>query len=166
MSDPVASPIRRLLEVYRSDFAGLKFPELDLEVLSAGVEVAEDAARQVAEAELALESARGRLTEAQGELGQKAHRALSLLKIYAEDDDERLTNLEAIVLSRPARKGLRRRGEESPEVGKRRGKREVESPLLFPDMPQELPSAPVAALVVTTTEAAELEQELELTTAQ
>jgi hypothetical protein len=134
MTDPVSPPIARLIELFSEQFQDLSFPEVDGPVLEGSAAVAREAALRVQEAEAALEAARARLGEAQGDLAHKAHRALAYLRVHLEEDEERSALLDSIVLPRPAKRMLRRRPEElsEPNQGRRRSKaKEVEVPGLF-----------------------------------
>ncbi len=104
MTSPVPDNIHDFIGLYASQFPELRFPELDLTVLEQGVRGVESAQGRVAEAEAALEAARADLNEAMTELSHKAYRALSFLKLYAQDDEEALARLDAVVLARPTRR--------------------------------------------------------------
>ncbi len=124
MASPVPDNISDFISLYASQFAELRFPELDLAVLEQSLRGVELAQSRVSEAEAALETARGDLNESMTELSHKAYRALCFLKLYAQDDEEALARLDAVVLARPTRRlgKPRRRGREPSE-----GSVEVES---------------------------------------
>jgi hypothetical protein len=128
VQDPVAAPIRALLELFVGELALVKFPELDAEVLRDAAGQVSSRSEALARAEAAVERARVELGEAQETLQQKAQRALAYARIYAEDQPELAGKLEDITLPRAQRRLTRLEPTPSPVAA-----------------PAAVPAAPVAA---------------------
>lgn len=131
----IPEPLKALLGLFDTDFADVKFPDVDAQTLAAAARSVLSAAQCVSEAEAALEKARGELHEQQEALLQKAQRALAYAKVYAEDSPELTEKLQLISLPRSQRKA-RAEAPAGAEVApvRRRGrppKARVEAPNLF-----------------------------------
>ncbi|MBN9681746.1 MULTISPECIES: hypothetical protein [unclassified Corallococcus] len=104
-NDSISPALRALLELFATDLADVKFPDVDTAVLGESAAHVREKAELVARAQAALDMARQALNESQESLLQKGQRALSYAKVFAEDDAELGAKLEAIHLPRPVRKG-------------------------------------------------------------
>jgi hypothetical protein len=103
MTQGIPAPVQSVLELFSGELAGLKFPDLDAEVLRQALQgLCADAAAQ-SRAEEALQAAREALQESQEALLQKCQRAMAYAKVYAEDNPELLQRLEQITLPRSGR---------------------------------------------------------------
>jgi hypothetical protein len=109
-NEPISPALRALLEVFSGELSGVKFPEVDEEVLEEAAARVREKAEAVARAQAALEAARQALAESQEVLLQKGQRALAYARVFAEDDAELSQKLEDIHLPRPVRKGARAEG--------------------------------------------------------
>lgn len=109
-NDPISPALQDLLKLFGDELATVKFPDLDRKVLEEAAERVKAQAAEVAKAQAALEAARQALYESQEALLQKGQRALAYARIFAEDDADLSTKLEAINLPRPVRKALRSEG--------------------------------------------------------
>jgi len=96
--------VQSLLELFREELDGVKFPDVDAEVLESAAHQLIAEAAKVAEAEAALDVARQQFHESHEALLQKAHRALAYARVYAEEDAELATKLEALALPRSQRR--------------------------------------------------------------
>lgn len=104
-NDSISPALRALLELFATDLADVKFPDVDTAVLGESAAHVREKAEAVARAQAALDAARQALNESQESLLQKGQRALAYAKVFAEDDAELGAKLEAIHLPRPVRKG-------------------------------------------------------------
>lgn len=96
--DPIPAGARAVVSLFEGPLAGVRFPELDAEVLSARASAVLEAQREVEALERALDEARARTCEANAQLATAAAAALAYAKIYARDRDELSPLVEAIVL--------------------------------------------------------------------
>ncbi|RKH95565.1 hypothetical protein D7Y15_41930 [Corallococcus sp. AB030] len=103
-NDSISPALRALLELFATDLADVKFPDVDTAVLGESAAHVREKAEAVARAQAALDAARHALNESQESLLQKGQRALAYAKVFAEDDAELGAKLEAIHLPRPVRK--------------------------------------------------------------
>ncbi|RKG56156.1 hypothetical protein D7X30_24435 [Corallococcus sp. AB011P] len=104
-NDSISPALRALLELFATDLADVKFPDVDTAVLGESAAHVREKAEAVARVQAALDAARQELNESQESLLQKGQRALAYAKVFAEDDAELGAKLEAIHLPRPVRKG-------------------------------------------------------------
>jgi hypothetical protein len=111
MSDPVNPAIRSVIELFASDLAAVKFPDMDAAVLTSSAESVVQRTDELSRAEAALDKARLDLTDAQEALLLKSHRALNYAKVFAEDDTALAAKLEAIALPRAPRRPAARDAE-------------------------------------------------------
>jgi hypothetical protein len=96
---------------------------MDLAVLQDAAAKVRERAEAVARAEAALEAARSALGESQDALLAKGQRALAYARVFAEENPELMSRLDAISLPRPPRKGPRPEAPpeaEAPESAPRR----------------------------------------------
>jgi hypothetical protein len=103
-TDAISPPIQSLLELFTNSLADVRFADLDgqtLARLAAGVSTAADT---VATAQATLDAAREALSERQETLLHQSQRALAYARVFAESDETRTAQLEAIALPRPARR--------------------------------------------------------------
>lgn len=110
-NDSISPALRALLELFATDLADVKFPDVDTAVLGEAAAHVREKAEAVARAQAALDAARQALNESQESLLQKGQRALAYAKVFAEDDAELGGKLEAIHLPRPVRRGGQAPGE-------------------------------------------------------
>lgn len=95
-SDDSAALHARLLGLFEGPFAGVRFPDVDAEILSAQLCSAKAAAARLEEARTALEAARHALAEEETKLESRTERALAYLRVYAAGDPVLLVELEAL----------------------------------------------------------------------
>ena len=98
--NPIPSSIQTLLEIFESELASVKFPDVDKKVLDAAAEVVKARAEEVARAEATLDAARAALLESQDGLLQKGQRALAYARIFAEENPELSARLDTVQLPR------------------------------------------------------------------
>lgn len=103
MNDAIAAPIQQLLALFASQFSNVKFADIDVRVLDEAAAKVTAQADAVARAQAALDAARAQLSADEEALSVKAQRALAYARIYAEEDGELATRLDAIVLARTPR---------------------------------------------------------------
>lgn len=84
--DVIPAPIRALITLFEGPLREVRFPDVDGGALQDLVAQAEAQVAEVMEAEQLLATARRTLEDKLDQLNQKAHRALSYAKVYAEDD--------------------------------------------------------------------------------
>ncbi len=104
-NDPISPALRALLELFSTELAEVRFPDMNGEVLDAAAEQVREQAEAVARAQAALESARQALHESQEALLQKGQRALAYARVFSEENAELTARLDGIHLPKPARKG-------------------------------------------------------------
>jgi len=151
--NPVSPAAQSVLELYASELAELRFPDVDRETLAAAAARVVADAESLAAAEAALSAAREVLQDSQEALLGKCHRALAYARIFAEDNPELTQRIEAIALPRRGQKTA------SPVLVEqdlsrpgRRGRRSVQSgvPLLItteqPSSPEVEPEALAASM--------------------
>lgn len=103
-SEAIAPPLRALMELFATELAEVRFPDVDVKVLGEAAARVRERAEAVARAAAALEAARQALHESQESLLHKGQRALAYARVYAEEDSALSARLEAIALPRPTRK--------------------------------------------------------------
>jgi ElaB/YqjD/DUF883 family membrane-anchored ribosome-binding protein len=106
-NDSISPALRALLELFATDLADVRFPDVDGEVLVESAGQVREKAEAVARAQAALEAARQALQESQDVLLQKGQRALAYARVFAEENAELSGKLEGIHLPRPVRKGTK-----------------------------------------------------------
>ena len=98
--DAVPARVKSLLALFDDELKGLKFPDVDREVLDVHVADVKARAAAVAKAEAALRDAQQALAAAHDELNAKAYRAQAYARVYAEGDDALVEKLDALALSK------------------------------------------------------------------
>ncbi|MBJ6760509.1 hypothetical protein JGU66_07020 [Myxococcaceae bacterium JPH2] len=109
-NDSISPALRALLELFATDLAEVRFPDLDTAVLGDAAALVRERAEVVARAQAALEAARQGLQESQDALLQKGQRALAYARVFAEEDAALSEKLEGIHLPRPMRKASKAEG--------------------------------------------------------
>ena len=79
-------PALAVLDLFTTDLAHVQFPDMSREVLETAASDVSLALEELGAAEALLEHAHQKLLARQGELAQKAARALAYAKVYAETD--------------------------------------------------------------------------------
>ena len=141
-NDPISPAMRALLEVFSTELSEVKFPDVDAEVLEEAASRVRAQAEAVAKAQAALEAARQVLAEGQEALVQKGQRALAYARVFAEEDAELSTKLEAISLPRAGRKVVRADGGVAAEAP---AQSDESAPKRRGRPPKSRPSAPLFA---------------------
>lgn len=139
-NDPISPAMRVLLEVFSTELSEVKFPDMDAEVLEEAASRVREQAEAVARAQAALEAARQALVEGQEALQQKGQRALAYARVFAEEDEALSTKLEAIILPKGARKGVRPEGGVAVEAA---AQNDESAPKRRGRPPKSRPSAPL-----------------------
>jgi hypothetical protein len=103
MNNHLPPPVREMLALYAEKYAEVRFPGLDLATLKKAAEEVEQATAKVAEAQAAVERLREQAKLLEGELTQKALRALSFLKVYVEGDESEHARFEMLIRTLTAR---------------------------------------------------------------
>jgi hypothetical protein len=98
-TSPLSEPMTRLLELFATDLAKLRFGDLDAAALNEAAGAVRAAARDVAEAEALAATARTALEAAREALLHKGQRALAHARIYAEGQPELAERLDGITLA-------------------------------------------------------------------
>jgi hypothetical protein len=107
MSDPIPSPVQEVLELFDTELASLRFGDLEPATLAGAADEVRLVAASVARVQSELDAARAILAEKIEALLQKAHRALAYARVYAEDQPELASRIEAIALPRAARRSFK-----------------------------------------------------------
>jgi len=98
---PAVPPsLQAVLELFENELAHLKFPDLDRAVLEAAADRVEAQAAALRQAEAALLATRDALQDSLDALQHKCQRALAYARIYAEDDAELSSKLDAVEITR------------------------------------------------------------------
>ncbi len=87
-SDPIARPVRALLELFEEALAEVSFPDVSADTLHVAVERVRERAGEVEAAKAALAGAEAALADEKAQLQQIAQRALRYARIYAEGRPE------------------------------------------------------------------------------
>jgi hypothetical protein len=93
--DSIPPFIKTVLDLFASDLAEVKFPDVDQKSLAEAALEAQAQAEEAAGAEEALRSAMAALAAKQEELQQKAQRALAYAAVYAQGNPELHAKVEA-----------------------------------------------------------------------
>lgn len=101
---PVPGSIQSLVQLFQDELSGVKFPDVDADVLEKAVEKVRSASIALAEAEAIVEAAREQLTDAQEALFHKGQRALAYARVFAEEDAALAAKLDSLALPRTQRK--------------------------------------------------------------
>ena len=109
-----AEPILQIIELFRQRAELMKFPDVDAETLSAGLEQVESQRELVEAAAVALDEARQSLLASELALLEQARRGHAYATIFAANDEELGAELAEIKLNPPGK------GAKSREVKKRR----------------------------------------------
>lgn len=116
-----------LLQLFTTELAEVRFPEIDAASLSAHHLAVDEATLALEEAEQALARASATLADRKLALSQHSKRALAYVKIYAEERPELREQLESLLSTR--------KGAAEPSEPKKRGRPRKEptvSPLFEP----------------------------------
>jgi hypothetical protein len=116
LSDALTPFSREVLELYASELADVRFPDLDLanlQELAAAVGAAQEEAEAI---EAKLAEARQRVAEQNAALQTRAERALSYARIYAEGNAGLRTRIEKIRKPGPAEGAPKKRGRPSKQT--------------------------------------------------
>lgn len=133
---PSASPaIQSVLDLFKGPLADVRFADIDAAGLTRLAAEVEDAAAEVSEHEAKLAEFRQGLAERQEALLVLAQRALAYARVYAENNDELLEELNRISLPRASKP-------RKPSVAKASGSSEPTA------LSPEVQAAPVAETVV------------------
>jgi hypothetical protein len=100
MTDAVPTPIRELASLFGDALTGVKFPDVDGDTLTTAVARVDELAQNVARLEDQLAQARAALDGGTAELGRLATRAHAYARVFADDNDELRTRIDAITLPR------------------------------------------------------------------
>ncbi|HEX5659419.1 MAG TPA: hypothetical protein VFX59_19625 [Polyangiales bacterium] len=107
-SDALTPFSREVLELYASDLAEVRFPDLDLKALHAQAAEVDEAQHAVDDLEAQLLEARQRVSERNAALKTRAERALAYARIYAEGNhalSERIDAIRGTPASAPKKRG-------------------------------------------------------------
>ncbi len=104
MNDPVPSAVQEIVDLFVSEFASLRFGDLEPTALAAACEEVKAVAANVIRAETELENVRAMLAAKKDALLHDAQRALAYARVYAENRPELGSRLERIALPRPPRR--------------------------------------------------------------
>jgi hypothetical protein len=102
--DAIPDGMKRLLDLFATDLAKVRFGDLDGPVLETAAVTVRTAARELAEAEALADAARASLEAAREALVQKGQRALAHARIFAEGSPDLSARLEDIVLGASGRR--------------------------------------------------------------
>ncbi|MGQ0507213.1 MAG: hypothetical protein ACT4TC_18050 [Myxococcaceae bacterium] len=138
--DTLKAEVGELIQLFETDLEGLKFPDLDANVLASALGRAKERHLKVAEAEAALHVALTAFEEEREVVLRKAQRALAYVRVYAENDEALIARIDALALSSKAHRPPP--AERNAEAPRRRGRPKK---VLGPELFSPAPSEPVAA---------------------
>jgi hypothetical protein len=98
LPDAIPEAMTRLLALFATDLAKVRFGDLDASVLQTAAGAVQAAARELAEAEALADAARASLEAAREALLHKGQRALAHARIFAEGSPDLSGRLEGIAL--------------------------------------------------------------------
>jgi hypothetical protein len=101
---PIPAPIQTLVTLFEETLTAVNFPDVNTTVLQEASKAVVDAHTQVTRLEAELTAARAALSERQDALLGKAQRALAYARIFAEEQPELLSRLDAVSLPRAGRR--------------------------------------------------------------
>lgn len=110
--DPVPAEVRELMALFTRELAGVRFPDLDAEVLAAAAREVRECAEAVDLARQALETAREDLETSRLATVRLARRGVAYVKVYTADDPDLSARVQGLSLAReeqPPKKTRRRR---------------------------------------------------------
>jgi predicted nucleic acid-binding Zn-ribbon protein len=107
---------REVLELYASELADVRFPDLDLESLHALAAEVDEAQHAVDDLEAQLLEARQRVSERNAALRTRAERALSYARIYAEGNAELSARIDRISKPAKSESAPKKRGRPSKQL--------------------------------------------------
>lgn len=99
----ISPPILSILELFKGPLAAVRFADIDADGLAALAREVEAAANEVEQQEAQLTELRQALAQRQEALLGLAQRALAYARVYAEDDEPLLEELNRISLPRAAK---------------------------------------------------------------
>ncbi len=101
MSEPIAASVREVMTLFGAELEGLRFPDVDLEILTAGAARVREGSQRVEGLQQQLDSARAELDDAHEALVDLARRGLAYAGVYAQGDAELRARIEGLELARP-----------------------------------------------------------------
>lgn len=112
--------VLQVLELFEDALAGVTFPDVDRDVLSACGDRLVSAQAVVAERQAALDDARAEVERERTELQKLANRALDYARVFASDDPALLERIDAITPpgARPKRKRKTKKRKTKAETAK------------------------------------------------
>lgn len=96
--DPVAPGVVSLMEVFDGPLEGVRFPDVDHEILSTGCDAVRAADAEVRRLFDELEAAQVHLAEVRANLHRTAERGLAYARVFADDSEEVIEALDAVDL--------------------------------------------------------------------
>ena len=103
IDDPISTPIKEMLTIFKNDLSSVTFPDVSQSILETLVEEVRKNATELEAANAQVIAAREILEASQNDLLQKCLRALAYAKVYAEDKEELLESISKISLGKPQR---------------------------------------------------------------
>src|SRR5688572_4834226 len=103
-TSPIPTPAQLVLDFFDNELAGVKFPDVDQQVLQEAGERVFGLAEEVSRAEATLQAARDALQDGVDQLVGRCQRALAYARVYAENDADLLRRLDAIALPKTPRR--------------------------------------------------------------
>ena len=101
--DPIAAPVRRLMEIFDGPLEGVTFPGVGLDVLQEHESIVRSCAQELEEALALVQGARAQLEEARGGMLKVAKQGLAYAQVYAAEDADLSKELGSIEMDpRPA----------------------------------------------------------------
>ena len=111
--DPIPAPVQEVLDLFASDLADVRFPNVDHETLSALADAVREEARALEEARQVVDAARARLGQRQEALLQRVGQGVAYVRVFAAGDqalEARVGQLAVVKAeARPAKKKTRKR---------------------------------------------------------
>ncbi len=99
-NDPIAQPVRTLVELFGAHLADVQFPGVDHQVLASLTTRVDDSATQLQQAKAQVQAAEEALGAARAQLYIKAEQALAYARIYAANDPSLLARLNDVSLAK------------------------------------------------------------------
>lgn len=144
LHDAVPTSVRELLELFRVELNGVRFPDIDEAVLDGLASDVRAQAEEVERVRVALSEARKRLEERQVLLLEAARKGYRYATIYADGDDELGDRLDELELAAEGKKKKKPRRRKRPASKKKAAEGQAAvTPL--PQLPlSQAPTAPAA----------------------
>lgn len=104
LPDPVPVGVTQVLDLFKGPLSKISFPDVSSKTLEAACDDLRASDAAVQDAFAALEQAQARLAQEQAQLQRLAERGLAYARVFAQEDDALLEQLNGVELGKKPRK--------------------------------------------------------------